>query len=392
VPLTKVNLFGQGFPNNWDWNQDLAHDYVHGYLGDCDSSASQPKGSSPCKMDRFDQSYTGANGGGHPTCTYTYQYVDPNDIAPYWDIAKQYVLADNAFQTQGSLSFTAHQDLIAGGTALNSSESIIDDPTYWPWGCGAPPGVHTSLIETNGKYLNNQGPYPCLTYKTVRDLLDAKPISWKFYATKVNGGNSGIWSAFQAVSAVYHSQEWGKNVTWPDTNVFKDIHDGRLPAVSWVTPDGLNSDHPAEVNAKGAAVDEGPSWVASVVNAVGESKYWTSSAIVILWDDWGGFYDHVPPPFYDTQGGLGFRFPMLIVSPYVQTHVEHTQYETASVLRFIEDNWNLGQLGQEDSRAKGIESAFDFKQSPRPFKAIPSKYPMSFFLREKPSGVPPDTE
>ncbi len=397
VPLTKVSMLGKGFsPNNWDWDQDLAHDYPHGYLGDCDSAASQPKNSSPCKMDGFDLSYSGPNGAGsktsHPTCTYTYQYVDPKDIQPYWDMAQQYALADNAFQTQGSLSFTAHQDLIAGGTAIDSNESVIDDPTYWPWGCGAPPGVKTSLLETNGTYLGNQGPFPCFTYETIRDRLDAKPISWKFYATKVNGGNAGIWSAFQAISAVYNSKEWGSKVTWPDTNIFKDIKVGRLPAVSWVTPDGVNSDHPDEVNKDGVAVDEGPSWVASVVNAIGKSKYWNSSAIVILWDDWGGFYDHVPPPFYDNQGGLGFRFPMLIVSPYVQAHVEHTQYETASVLRFIEDNWNLKTLGQEDARATGIENAFDFNQAPRAFKVIPSKYQRSFFLHQKPSGLPPDTD
>lgn len=396
VPLTKVSLLGQGFKNNFDWDQDLSHDYAHGYLGDCDSAASQPKDSNPCKMDGFDLSYSGANGSGsktsHPTCTYTYQYVDPNDITSYWDVAQQYVLADNAFQTQGSLSFTAHQELIAGGTAINSNESVIDDPTYWPWGCGAPPGVKTSLIETNGQYLGNQGPFPCFTYTTIRDQLDAKKISWKFYATKVSGGNAGIWSAFQAIEAVYNSKEWGTKVTWPDTNIFKDIKAGRLPAVSWITPDAVNSDHPAEINKQGVAVDYGPAWVASVVNAIGKSKYWDSTAIVILWDDWGGFSDHVSPPFYDGQGGLGFRFPMLIVSPYVQAHVEHTQYETASVVRFIEDNWNLKMLGQEDSRAIGIENAFNFNQSPRPFKEIPSKYPQSFFLRQKPSGVLPDSD
>ena len=87
---------------------------------------------------------------------------------------------------------------------------------------------------------------------------------------------------------------------------------------------------------KEVPADTGPSWVASIVNAIGKSKYWKSIAIVVLWDDWGGFYDHVPPPFYDQQGGLGFRFPMIIISPYVTAHVEHTQYETTSVLQFIE--------------------------------------------------------
>jgi len=83
---------------------------------------------------------------------------------------------------------------------------------------------------------------------------------------------------------------------------------------------------------------------------------------------------------------------MIIISPYVQAHVEHKQYETASVLRFIEDNWGLKTLGQEDTRATGIENAFNFSQTPRPFQTIPADYSRSFFLHQKPSGIPPDTE
>src|SRR5215469_3072893 len=106
-------------------------------------------------------------------------YVDPNDIKPYWTLATQYALADHMFQTQGSGSFTAHQDLIAGATAIDSTQSLLAWPTAAPWGCGAPPSTVTSLITTSGQYLVNQGPFPCLTYPTgtMRDLLDAKGIS-----------------------------------------------------------------------------------------------------------------------------------------------------------------------------------------------------------------------
>jgi phospholipase C len=416
VPLTEVSLTGKGFPapptpypsgvsTPFGWNQDLPHDYRGGYLIDCDSASSQPDSSNPCKMDGNDVASFYPNGSGPPTCTYTYQYVNPNAIKPYWTMAKQYVLADNAFQTQGSESFTAHQALIAGGTAdpnKLTGVSIIDDPTYFPWGCdGNPTHLVTNLLTIDGKYEGDQGPFPCLKYPegTIRDLLDAKGISWKFYAQKVHAYNSGdpdtpgIWSAFDAIKAVrYDKSEWGTKVVWPDTKIFSDIKAGKLPAVAWITPDAANSDHPNEENPKGQPDDTGPSWVARIVDAVGESKYWSSSAIVVLWDDWGGYYDHVPPPLYDTQGGLGFRFPMIIISPYVQPHVEHTQYETASVLRFIEDNWGLKTLGQEDARAKGLENAFDLTQAPRPFKKIPAKYPLSFFLHQKPSGIPPDSE
>jgi phospholipase C len=413
VPLTEVSLQGDGFPKNWDANQDLAHDYRHGYLIDCDSASTQPNASNPCNMDGFDNSYTSAIGSAsstsHPTCTYVYQYVNPNQIAPYWTIAQQYVLADNAFQTQGSESFTAHQDLIAGGTAnvsydsrTYSNESLIDDPSTFPWGCdgrtpgpsSSPPGDQTNLLTIYGQYEGYKGPFPCLAYPkgTIRDDLDNANVTWKFFASKVDPwyktdpGGAGIWSAFDAIQNVRYSKEWGKNVVWPPTKVFGDIKDGDLPAVVWITPDAVDSDHPAE------SKDLGPSWVAQIVNGIGESKYWKSSVIVILWDDFGGFYDHVPPPKYDDQGGLGFRFPMLIVSPYLQPHVDHTQYETASVLRFIEQNWNLPLLGEEDVRASPLSPGFDFSQTPRPFQTIAAKYSRAFFLKQKPSGLIPDPD
>ncbi|MFY9719655.1 MAG: alkaline phosphatase family protein, partial [Candidatus Cybelea sp.] len=123
------------------------------------------------------------------------------------------------------------------------------------------------------------------------------------------------------------------------------------------------------------------------------SKYWNSSAIVILWDDWGGFYDHESPAFLrDDQGGLGFRVPMLIVSPYVQPHVEHTQYEFGSILKFIEERWDLGSLHTTDERATSIGNVFDYNRQPRSFKTIPARLPLSFFLHQRPSGVVPDSE
>jgi phospholipase C len=135
--------------------------------------------------------------------------------------------------------------------------------------------------------------------------------------------------------------------------------------MSWVIPDGVNSDHP------GYKSDTGPAWVASVVNAIGESSYWKSTAIVIVWDDWGGFYDPIAPPKLDDQGGPGFRVPMIVVSPYVpQGEVSHTVYGFGSIVRFIEDTWNLGRLGTTDKTSKSIGNMFNFKQSPRPFSPI----------------------
>ena len=129
VPLQETDLFGSGFgksSGNFDYNTDL--DHIHtGFLTDRDRR----------QDGRLRSAGVNANGSGFPVCTYPYQYVNPNDIAPYWDIAKQYVLADHTFQTQGSGSFTGHQDLIAAGTQISSDEALIDNPSFFPWGCDA---------------------------------------------------------------------------------------------------------------------------------------------------------------------------------------------------------------------------------------------------------------
>ena len=179
----------------------------------------------------------------------------------------------------------------------SSTASVIDNPTSTPWGCDAPAGTQTSLITTDLQYLFDSGPFPCFSYLTMRDLLDNKPVSWKYYAQKVQGrkgpqggDTAGIWSGFDAIKAVRFSKEWRTNVTRSNLVFFNDVKNHQLPAVSWITPNGPNSDHPQESS------DTGPSWVASIVNAVGQSSYWNSTAVVVVWDDWGGFYDHVEPP------------------------------------------------------------------------------------------------
>jgi phospholipase C len=143
--------------------------------------------------------------------------------------------------------------------------------------------------------------------------------------------------------------------------------------------------------------------VASVVNAIGQSPYWNSSAIIVVWDDWGGFYDNAPPPQLDYRG-LGIRVPCLIISPYARetspTHpgyVSHTQYEFGSILKFIEEVFGLARIGRlpkgyTDQRANSLMDSFDFTQSPRPFTPISAKYPRSSFLHEPPSNAPVDTE
>jgi len=254
------------------------------------------------------------------------------------------------------------------------------------------------------------GPFPCSNkfpnypsgYETLATLLDEQSVKWKYYTPCFSaskqpgctpssdcGGGSGhyntcdgdLLNAFDVIYPVRYGSEWGTNVSWPETNIFADVANNALPAVSWVIPEDAQNDHPGE------RTDLGPQWVASVVNAVGESGYWKSSVIIVVWDDWGGFYDHVKPPLKDAYGGLGFRVPMLILSPYAIAgsgsqggNVSHTQYEFGSILRYIEDNWNLGNLGTTDVRATSIGDVFNYKQSPRPFTAIPSSRGERYFI------------
>jgi phospholipase C len=385
---TPIQLAEGGLPN-FDFN----HSYKQ-FIPDYDNGG----------MDGFAQE---GYSGNHPAGTKMYQYVNPSQIQPYWTLAQQYALADAMFQTQGSGSFTAHQDLIAGGTRYtynNHIGSIIDYPNESTnWTCGAPPGTFTTLLTKTKQYLENGGPFPCFTYAggTLRDLLDAKGVTWKYYAPPGKNDSIGVlWNAFGAIQAVYKSSEWPPStqswncgnascVTWPQTNVLTDITNGQLPAVSWVVPDQLDSDHPHSPTGQ----DDGPSWIASVVNAIGTSSYWNSTAVIVLWDDWGGFYDHVPPPFFDNAGGLGFRVPMIVISPYVPAGtIAHTQYEFGSVLKFVENTFGLGSLGTTDVRATSIGNIFNFNQKKRAFKVIQSPHDRNYFLRRPPSYQPVDSE
>jgi phospholipase C len=294
-----------------------------------------------------------------------YQYVDPSDIQTYITMATQYGLADHMFQTQGSGDFTAHQDLIRGGTEIGSKGSVIDFPDMYPWGCTAPPQTLTNLITTDLQYEQLAGPYPCFTYRTLATLLDRKSISWKCYAPPERG-TGGTWDPFVAIKAVWDNPKERKgHISSPETNVLRDIANGTLPAMSWVIPSLADSDRAA------GGRDDGPAWVAAVVNAIGQTKYWNSSAVVVVWDDWGGYYDPIAPAKLDDQGGPGFRVPMIVVSPYVpQGEVSHTVYGFGSIVRFIEDNWSLGRLGTTDVKSKSIGDMFNFQQSPRRFVYI----------------------
>ena len=340
------------------------------------------------KMDGFDQNWTGySKAAGR----FAYSYVRHDEIQPYWDMASHYTLADHMFPTELGPSWTAHIDIIAGTTNITRNRALVDFPSSSPWDCYAPKGTVSSLIDSNGNYLYNAGPFPCFTqFRTMADTLDAAGVSWRYYAPAIYGDIGGIWSPFGAIKKIRYGPDWN-NVINPPAQFLTDVAYGNLAAVTWVTPEWNYSDH------AGGGATYGPSWVAAVVNAIGQSQFWDNTAIVVLWDDWGGFYDNVPPPQLDFKG-LGLRVPCIIISPYAKRHyVSHTQYEFGSVLRFVEQVFKLPALGPKsrgysDARAASIIDSFDFTQHPTPFKTIKAPTPPSYFLKMPESGKVPDDD
>jgi phospholipase C len=336
------------------------------------------------KMDGFSKFY--GKHGPYPA----YSYVKRSLIRPYWDIAKQYVLADEMFPTEWGGSFTGHLTLVAGTDDIDPpAKAEIDNPTRSPYDCDSPPGTKSSYVTSKQRVEMDKGPFPCFDqWNSIAEVLDSAGISWKYYANKKM--HAGIWEPFEALKYVRYGPDWA-NIIAPQTKILTDPGLGNLASVSFVTPSTADSDHPL------AKSDLGPSWVASVVNAIGESRYWNTTAIVVVWDDWGGWYDSAKPPQLDYRG-LGFRVPCLIISPYAKAgYVDGTQYEFASILKFIEEVYGTESIGPEaegytDQRATSLDAAFDFSQTPRQFTPIRSKYPMSHFLHEPPSNEPVDSE
>lgn len=319
-----------------------------------------------------------------------YAYIERSQVATYWTMAQQYVLADAMFPTEFGPSWTAHLMLVAGTDNLNTSDSLaLADFGTGRSNCDAPPGSTTTTVNLK-RVIGHSGPFPCLdTFNTMAQALDSAGVSWRYYVARKF--KSFIWSPFASIKYVHDGADWDKNIIFPSPKILTDITQGQLASVNWVTPNRPDSDHP------GAHSDAGPAWVASVVDAIGKSSYWNSTAIVVIWDDYGGFYDNAPPPQLDFRG-LGIRVPCLIISAYARKgYVSHTQYEFGSILKFIEEAFpSVGPLGPTsqgytDTRANSISDSFDFRH-PRTFKSIPAKYPLTHFLQERPSNEPVDDE
>jgi phospholipase C len=277
---------------------------------------------------------------GWPSRTYI-QYVQ-SDIPTYWDYATHFGLGDNFFSSAATSSVPNHISMIAGQTG-----DIFD--TVAETGCTS---AHNTAVYS--KKLNGMQywSYPCYDIDSLPQELTTAGISWKYYST------ADIWDAPERVQPISTSSD---NVR--DTFQFlTDVRQGELATVSWVNPDGPGTDHPP------ALWEPGENFVAQQVNAIMQSSYWANTAIFLTWDDYGGFYDHVVPPVFDGQG-LGPRVPLIVISPYaIPGYIDHNLGEFASFDKFIEKNWDVGNLGQRDANPQvgNLMGYFNFNQTPNP--------------------------
>jgi phospholipase C len=348
---------------------DLGHEH-YAAQSDVDAGKMDGFGSNPV-MPR--------KGGPPPPSDPEYVYVPERQVAPYWEMAHRSVLADRFF---GELdgSYVSHQFLIAG-----QAGDAINVPLEIPWGCDSKSNNRIPIVNAQGE--KTKLVYPCFEYSTLGDELDDRGIAWRYYAPAI-GASGYIWSAYDAIGHIRLTSLWSQHVSSPETQFLADVASGTLDPVTWVVPSGLNSDH------QGSGSTTGPAWVSSVVDAVGSSRFWDDSVIVVLWDDWGGLYDHVAPPAGD-QFGPGIRVPLLVLSPYARRGaVAHTTYTFGSVMRLVEDAFGLPRLTSVDAGAASFGSdVFDFDQAPRPYPGpFSSASERARILAQPATSIAPDDD
>jgi len=311
-------------------------------------------------------------------------YHDQREIPNYWAYARNFVLQDHMFEPNASWSLPAHLFLVSEWSALCLRPGD-------PFSCA-------SNIENPGLPTDIGPPHqpPDYAWTDLTYLLYHHHVSWGYYLKKgpepdcesgemfcqyapQDARTPGIWNPLPSFDTVRHDHQLG-NIQ--DTSkFFAAARTGHLPAVSWVIPSGVVSEHPT------SSIRKGQAYVTSLINAIGHSRDWKSTAIFLAWDDWGGFYDNVRPPVVDLNG-YGFRVPGLVISPYARRgHIDHQQLSFDAFSKFIEDDFLGGQRlnpktdGRPDPRPTVRESApglgdlrldFNFSQAPRPPLILPT--------------------
>ncbi len=303
------------------------------------------------KMDHFDTDPS-CMANGVLMCV---AQLNVTDLPNYYAYADNFVLADNQFTSLHATSFPNHLYTISATSGGVISQGILASaPSKTEVGCRADEGATAQSIDLYG---NLTAQYPCYDFLTLGDLLSAAGVSWKSYAPA-----NIAYNAYNAINHIYNNSTIWNATYAPDTQFVTDVTNGQLPAVSWLVTLGGN-EHPP------ISTCLGQNWAVQQINAVMQStQYWGNepTLIVMTWDDFGGFYDHVAPPIEDIYG-LGPRAPMLLISPFSRPgYVTHTLLESASVLKFIEERWGLPSLGQRDLISNDLSDSFNFNQAGNP--------------------------
>ena len=276
-----------------------------------------------------------------------YQQMSQAGIPNYWSYAQHFVLNDTTFSSLTGPSFPNHQFTIAGGSGVDIQHSAIGNPSLSPWGC-------TSSSSNTVKLFNGSKVYPCFTYSNLADEMTAAGVSWKYYAPP-SSDKGFIWNALSASKQDYKLPQANAS----PTQFLTDVAANTLPHFSWLTAPDAMDEHPPN------STCAGENWTVQYLNALMQSPEWSSTVVFLTWDDFGGFYDHVAPKQVD-QLGLGFRVPMLIISPFAYAknnvanpHIGHDSFEFSSVLKFAEEVFGLPSLGRRDVSAGDPISEID---------------------------------
>jgi phospholipase C len=332
------------------------------------------------RMDGFDAIIGGHNLDG-------YVQYDRSTLPHYFKYADRFVLTDRFFTSEYGPTYPEHLYTIAAQSAgiMDNKAEITKSPGRY---CDDPKGysprfpledltaediqtilrAENEIIDDHPQNLNTIEAYlelirDCLQIPTVPEELSDAGVSWRFYSDPV----FPIGDIMRAIKKIRYTSLWD-NVL-PSQDFISDIEHGNLPQVSWVNPPAPYNEHPILPH-RAQSMCAGENWTVAVMNALQRSPDWKSTAVVIIWDDFGGYYDHVPPPQYDIMG-LGPRTPGLILSPWtikgdnpLGGAVDHHDYEFSSVLRFIEDIFGVEPLTLRDRQADPLTGAFDFSSPP----------------------------
>ena len=311
------------------------------------------------KMDGFDKE------GGSKSVIYS--QMSESSIPNYWAYARTYGLADNAFADAHGASFAnnifefaaqdGQYDNQHGGRTVSEIPVTGFSPELPnPWGCDSPPDSLESMTDSNGA---RSLAFPCFGYRALPNVLADAGIPWAVYRS----GRSSAHNALDALRSVRFDPTLWSHM-YPLTQFTSDASSLGMPAVSWIVSG--QSEHPPQ------SACAGENETVKYVNAIMNGPNWSSTAIVVAWDEWGGFYDHVAPPQVDSVS-YGFRVPFLVISPYVKVgngsnggYVSHTFYSFESVLKLIETNWGLPSLTPKDAAANDMLDMFDFASPQRP--------------------------